>query len=263
MNTDARHVEIFKSLRQPDRSGLPKYQRLVNALLEAIKRGLWRPGDRLPAEDELTQMTPSSLGTVQRALRDLADQGLVVRQHGLGSFVAEKPRELQNPWHCRFMADDGVSVLPVYSKAIERVVVETTGPWTRYLGTESRDVMRLDRVISVNKEFKIFSRFFADRLLLKQLWETPMERLHGANFKQMIATQCQLPITDITHLVSIARFDDEVCEHITEPSGTSGLFMQAVARAGRDVCVYYQDFCIAPNPRALQFLENTPPENGV
>lgn len=263
MNTDTRHFEIFEALYQPDRSGLPKYQRLVNTMLEAIKRGLWRPGDRLPAEEELTQMTPYSLGTVQRALRDLADQGLVVRQHGLGSFVAEKPRELQNPWHCRFVADDGFSVLPIYSKAIQRVVVETTGPWTRYLGTENREVMRLDRVISVNNEFKVFSRFYADRLLLKRLWEMPMDRLHGANFKQMIAEQCQLPITDITHLVSIARFDDDACEHIDQSPETSGLFMQAVARAGRDVCVYYQEFCIAPNPRALQFLENTPASRGA
>lgn len=263
MNADARRLEIFETLRQPDRSGLPKYQRLVNALLEAIKRGLWRPGDRLPAEEELTEMTPFSLGTVQRALRDLAEQGLVVRQHGLGSFVAERPRELQDPWHCRFLADDGVSVLPIYTKAIQRVAVKEKGPWTRYLGNESREVMRLDRVISVNNEFKIFSRFYADRLLLKRLWEMPMDRLHGANFKQMITKQCQLPITEITHLVSIARFDAEACEHIEMPPETSGLFMQAVARAGRDVCVYYQEFYIAPNSRALQIPEQTPTSRGA
>src|SRR5438874_848951 len=100
MAAESRRMEVFDGLRQPDRSGVPKYQRLANALLDGISRGVWRPGDRLPAEEELTELTPYSLGTVQRALRDLADQGLVVRQHGLGSFVAEKPRQLQDPWHC-------------------------------------------------------------------------------------------------------------------------------------------------------------------
>jgi GntR family transcriptional regulator len=251
-------MELFAGLQQPDASGLPKYQRLVNTLVEAIRRGLWRPGDRLPAEEELTQMTPFSLGTVQRALRDLTDRGLVVRQHGLGSFVAERQRELENPWHCRFVeTDSSDSVLPIYSHAVQRMTVNERGPWTRYLGAQ-RDLMRLDRIIDVNHEFRISSRFYADRSLLKRLWDMPMERLHGANFKQVIARQCQLPITDIVHMVRTAEFDDEACAAIGVAAGTSGLFMQAVAHAGRAISVYYQEFFIAPNDRALQFPEHTP-----
>ncbi|VTU30461.1 GntR family transcriptional regulator [Variovorax sp. PBL-E5] len=256
MNANAQRLELFDVLKQPDRTGLPKYQRLANTLLDAIRRGLWRPGDRLPAEEELAQMTPFSLGTVQRALRDLADQGLVIRQHGLGSFVAEKPRQLQDPWHCRFLGDDGVTVLPIFSQAVQRATIRGDGPWTPYLGRQ--DVMRLDRIIDINGEFKIFSRFFADRTLLNRLWETPMDKLHGANFKKMIARQCQLPITDITHLVSIAPFDAESCERIAVAHDTTGLYMQAVARAGRDLCVYYQQFFIAPNQRVLVLPEHTP-----
>ena len=258
MSADTRRLELFEALRQPDRSGLPKYQRVANTLIEAIKRGVWRPGDRLPAEDELTEMTPFSLGTVQRALRNLTDQGLVVRQHGLGSFVADNPRELQDPWHCRFLGDDGVTVLPIYSQAIQRIAVRGTGPWTAYLGSERGEVMQLDRIISVNEEFKIFSRFYADRMLLKRLWEMPMERLNGANFKQVIAREGKLPITDITHLVRFAPFDAETCARIEVEPGNSGLFMQAVARAGSELCVYYQEFYIAPTARALVFPEQTP-----
>lgn len=235
---------------------MPKYQRLANTLVEAIRRGLWRPGDRLPAEDELAGMTPFSLGTVQRALRDLADQGLVVRQHGLGSYVAQRPRELENPWHCRFLDDDGESILPIYSRALQRRAVGEPGPWTACLGAGA-DVMRLDRLIDVNHEFGIFSRFYADRALLRRLWDMPMERLHGANFKHVIARHCHLPITDITHMVRQAVFDAEACAAIGSPQGTRGLFMQAVARAGRDLGVYYQEFFIAPNDRALQFPEHT------
>lgn len=256
MNANAQRLELFEVLRQPDRTGVPKYQRLVNTLLDAIRRGLWRPGDQLPTEEELAQMTPFSLGTVQRALRDLADQGLVIRQHGLGSFVAEKPRQLQDPWHCRFLGDDGVTVLPIFSQAVQRATSRGTGPWTPYIRTEN--VMRLDRIIDVNNEFKIFSRFYADRTLLNRLWETPMDKLHGANFKKMIARQCQLPITDITRLVSIARFDAESCERIGVAPDTSGLFMQAIARAGKEICVYYQQFFIAPNARVLVLPESTP-----
>lgn len=257
MKDDAPHAAVFDELRRPNRSGVPKYQRLANVLVDAISRGVWRPGDQLPAEEELTDLTPYSLGTVQRALRNLADQGLVVREHGLGSFVAEKPRQLQDPWHCRFVGDDGVTVLPIYSKAIDRAQVTGQGPWTRYLGAASRDVMQLDRIIDVNREFRIFSRFYADRLLLMRLWDTPMRLLHGANFKQLITQECQLPITQLTHFVRIERFDNEVCRVLELKPKTDGLFMQAVAHTGRNLAVYYQEFFIPPNRRSLQFLEQT------
>jgi GntR family transcriptional regulator len=104
---------VFAPLQHPDRSGKPKYVRVADTLVDAIRQGVWRPGDRLPAEEELTQLTPYSLGTVQKALKTLVDQGLVRRQHGLGSFVAAPSRELQDPWHCRFLISDEETVLPV------------------------------------------------------------------------------------------------------------------------------------------------------
>lgn len=254
MNTQVRGMEVFDALRMPDPINRPKYQRLADALVDAIRRGVWRPGDRLPAEEDLAGLTPFSLGTVQRALRDLTEQGLVVRMHGLGSFIAEAPRELQDPWHCRFLDDDGTTVLPIFSQAILRTPVKGEGPWNRYLG-ESANVMRLDRIITINDEFKIFSRFYADRLLLKRLWEMPMEKLNGANFKNVIIQQFKLPITDITHLVQLADFDAESCERVDVAHPHHGVYMQAIARAGRERCVYYQEFFLGPTTRALQFPE--------
>jgi GntR family transcriptional regulator len=258
MGVEARRLELFQALGQPDRSGRPKYQRLADTMVEAIKRGLWRPGDQLPAEDELTAMTPFSLGTVQRAMRDLAEQGLLVRQHGLGTFVAERPREIQKPWHCRFLADDGVTVLPVYSKTVHRVIVKEEGPWNLHLRSASGQVMRLDRVISINREFSVFSRFYGDRALLKKLWDLPMDRLDGVNFQQMLSESLKLPITDIKHLVAIAGFDGEAARHVGVEPGAPGIFLRAVAHAGRDLCVYYQEFSIPRSERSLEIPEHTP-----
>lgn len=255
MKSDETRPEIFDTLRHPDRSGRPKYQRLADALLEAVKQGYWRPGDRLPAEQELTELTPYSLGTVQRAIRNLADQGLIVRQHGLGNFIADPSRQMEDPWHCRFLAEDG-SLLPIFTQAVERVAVTKPGPWTEFMGP-SAAVMRLDRIISVNDEFRIFSRFYCDRTVLKRLWNMPLSRLHGANFKHVIAEESRLPITEITHLVRMTRFEAETCERIGVGPRTLGLFMQAIARAGTDTCVYYQEFFIPPNERALKFPEHT------
>lgn len=256
MIENVRLVEVFKPLWRPDSSGLPKYQRLTNVMLAALKRGFWRPGDRLPAEQELVELTRFSLGTVQRALSTLVDQGVLVRRHGLGSFIAERPRRIQDPGFCRFLDDDCANVLPIYSALVRREMVEGEGSWTPFLGSDG-PIMQLDRIVTVNDEFKLYSRFFADRLLLKRLWETPMRRLNGANFTQMISNECHLPIREIVHLVRIERFDAEICEVIEVEQGAAGLFVQTIGKAGRDLCVYYQEFCIPATSRPLQFSEQT------
>jgi len=67
---------------------LPKYLRLSNAILNLIEAGEMRPGDKLPPECTLAGALPASLGTVQKALGHLKTLGVVVRDHGRGTFVA-------------------------------------------------------------------------------------------------------------------------------------------------------------------------------
>ncbi|MDQ8031693.1 MAG: GntR family transcriptional regulator [Bordetella sp.] len=256
MNTRDRRIEAFDALHLPDPSNRPKYQRLADTLVDAVRRGIWQPGDRLPAEEDLARLTPYSLGTVQRALRDLAEQGLVVRVHGLGSFIAEAPRQIHDPWHCRFLDDDGSTVLPIFSQAVLRSPAEGRGPWNRYLGDTSR-VMRLDRIITINDEFRISSRFYADKQLLKRLWAMPMEKLNGANFKKVIVQEFKLPITGISHLVQMAAFDEPTCERVGVPYPHKGMYMQAIAHAGKEQCVYFQEFFLGPTERMLEFPDTS------
>ncbi len=245
---------IFSALFLPDRSGLPKHQRLTNALLDAIESGAWGPGDKLPTEEEIVQRTPYSLGTVQRALRNLAEQGVIVKQHGLGNFVADSSRKVEEPWHCRFLADDQRSFLPLYTKALRREKESGQGPWTPHLGTEA-SLMRIDRTIDVNHEFMIYGRFYANRQLLKNLWQIKLEQLDGMNFKDVIIRDFKLPITEIVHLVSYTEFDEEVCAHLSLPIGTQGMLVQAIAYSGKVRCAYYQEFYVPPNKRSLSFPE--------
>src|SRR5699024_8200938 len=252
----------FKPLWKPDTTGIPKYKRVLNAMMEAIKSGIWEPGSKLPPEDDLAKLTPFSLGTVQRALRALSAQGLITRHHGLGSFVTQRPRRLENPWHCRFLADNNEDIVPIYSKAIKRELMNEYGPWSKHLGS-SDTVVQLDRIINVNDEFNVYSRFYAKAELLKIIWELPFEELHGANVKKLIGTRYQLPITEILHQVSVKQFDQYICKKINIGTNSFGLFMQAIARAGTEFTVYYQEFFIPPGKRALRFFENTPAPNQV
>jgi GntR family transcriptional regulator len=243
--------DLFEALRQPSRTGQPKYARLSDALLDAITAGVWKPGDKLPSEEELAEMTPFSLGTVQRALRQLSEQGIVIRQHGLGSFVAKTDLKMEDPWHCRFLDDIGQHPLPIYSTAVKRESVTEPGAWCRYFPKAGEHAIRIDRVISVNNEFNILSRFFTDRRQLPALWEKPLPTLHGVNFKRLIMRESNMLITRIDHLVRALRFEDAVAQTLQLPPPATGIFLQAGAYMGRDTCVYYQEFFIPPTERTL------------
>ena len=75
---------------------VPLYHQLKEILLREIQTGRIRPGDRLPSEEGLAATYDVSLITVRRTLGDLAAAGLLRRERGRGTFVAQPP-VLQGP----------------------------------------------------------------------------------------------------------------------------------------------------------------------
>lgn len=67
----------------------PLYQTVKEHVLTGITDGSLAPGARVPSEQELVNALGVSRMTANRALRELAAEGYVVRTQGLGSFVAE------------------------------------------------------------------------------------------------------------------------------------------------------------------------------
>ena len=70
----------------------PVYLQIKNLIEKRIDSGEWRAGQKLPSENDLVNALEVSRMTINRALRELTQQGLVERVHGIGSFVAERPR---------------------------------------------------------------------------------------------------------------------------------------------------------------------------
>src|SRR6476620_3854926 len=70
----------------------PQYLKVKNHLREGIASGHWVAGDLLPSEAELVGLFEVSRMTVNRALRELHQEGLIERLQGVGTFVAQLHR---------------------------------------------------------------------------------------------------------------------------------------------------------------------------
>jgi DNA-binding GntR family transcriptional regulator len=70
-----------------------KYERIERDIKERIDRGELRPGDWVRSEAEMVQQFQVSKMTVKTAMNRLADEGVVVRIQGKGSFVAPRAKD--------------------------------------------------------------------------------------------------------------------------------------------------------------------------
>jgi GntR family transcriptional regulator len=68
-----------------------QWARVAARVREAIIAGAWQPGQLIPGELALMELYNVARGTVQRALRQLREEGVIVTQHGQGSYVAVVP----------------------------------------------------------------------------------------------------------------------------------------------------------------------------
>jgi DNA-binding GntR family transcriptional regulator len=243
--------ELMDKFAHPGLPGVAKYAQLRETLTSAIRGGHWKPGSQLPPERELVQLTGFSLGTVQRALRELAEQGLLVRTQGSGTYVAEGRAAIDEPMYLRFLGGDGEpAFLPLYPKVLARKRIAERGPWSEWLRESAGRVVRITRRISVNGEFHLFNRFYFSADRFPGIASAPLSTLDGANLKQLLANEVNVPVTKVRQRVSFVRFPEEAAAAAGVKPGTRGLLLESAAMGGREPLYFLESF-IPPNERRL------------
>ena len=69
-------------------SGLPLYKEVKRQIVQALSAGEWKPGDMIPSEKQLCARYGVSIGTLRKAIDELAAENILVRHQGRGTFVA-------------------------------------------------------------------------------------------------------------------------------------------------------------------------------
>lgn len=233
-------------------ASLPLHARLRAAMVGNINAGHWTAGERLPTEAELAAATGLSAGTVQRALHTLTADGIVRRRQGSGSYVAETHHRIDDVAHCRFLGDDGKTLLPVFSRALSRRAWRRAGPWSRHFDAKRAEVVRVDRVLNVNGEFDVYSRFFFDGLRFQGLATRPLGELAGTNFKVLLREEAQVRAGALSQTLQQVAVPADVGSHIgVEPDAMVSLLeIVRHANGGGDV-VYFQQMFVPPVARKL------------
>jgi len=83
----------------------PLYLKVKRHILDNIGSGKWATSARVPSENDIVKSFGVSRMTANRALRELRDEGVLVRVAGVGSFVADRQAHA-HPLEIRSIADE-------------------------------------------------------------------------------------------------------------------------------------------------------------
>lgn len=144
------------------------YVQVIERLKQDIESGVFKENEKLPSEFKLAEMLGVSRATLREALRVLEEDRVIIRKHGVGTFV--------NP---RTVFSSGIEQLTSISTMIRQADLEpgtdildiSTTPLSgkmkeRFHAEEGETLVKIKRIRTANGEPVVYC---IDHLLLKNL----------------------------------------------------------------------------------------------
>lgn len=125
----------------------PLYLQLKKQLLENISAGVYSKGQKIPTENELAQIFSVSRITVRKALKELEQEGLLVRHQGKGTFVTDHSLRRDISHNSSFTEICSSTGLTPGGRTIKSVFEDATPSDVKELGVEPESkVIALERI---------------------------------------------------------------------------------------------------------------------
>ena len=249
---------FFNRYKNNTLGSMPKYLQLKEAIVSAIEDGYWESGTQIPAETEITRVTPFSLGTVQKALKVLEAEGTIERRQGYGTFISKK---MFDPFHCRFVEKGSENFISISPIIVGRKTIKRDTSWARLISSEDDELIQIDRIINVCDKFSVYNKFYLQALKFPYFLEIPIEKLHGVNIKKQLRKIYNIAITKSSNFISMAIFPDEICEALKIQTRTQGLLYEIISSSGKNNPVYFSELYVPPTDLKLFISDQShPPE---
>ena len=237
---------------------LPKHARLRAAIVDAVRAGELPVGTKMAGERELSAELGLSLGTTQKALGRLMDEGFLVRRQGHGTFVGSVRRPVAGSWHFRFTAPGGGPELPVFATVVERELVRDSGPWSIALGPDPKGYVRIRRSLDVDGRFTCCSDIYLAAGRFGRLLRMAEKRLVDTNLKSILDSEFSAPTLQSEGLANVQQFDAEDARLIGVPPRSWGLRIDIVGRSFGRAAISFQQMLVPPTPYSLKLDFNPP-----
>ena len=221
-----------------DRRPLPIQVR--DRIWETAQSGAFRPGEKLPSEEELAARFGVSRATVREALKILEEEHVILCRHGVGRFLAPDPSGVLSDDITRLKSVTELSrglgittstrVLSLHEEPANETVRERLG-----LEPGSTAVV-LERVRLARREPIIYSiDIFPRRLAVGELRAKDLQ----GSLVQVMEEQWGTHMTYSKATISAVVLDGALSERIAVPSGMPWILLEQVSYGPQDRPILY------------------------
>ena len=160
------------SIASPTPTG-PLYRSVQAALTRKLAAGVWKPGEAIPSEAVLAREFNVSIGTLRKAVDELAAGNILVRQQGRGTFVAthSDDRTLFHFFHIARKGGDGARELPVHESLSFRTGKASAAEAAQLSVGVGTPVQRMENVLKLGARPVIFDSITVPSALFAGLTE--------------------------------------------------------------------------------------------
>ena len=196
--------------------GQSRYGALAAALKARVVSGEWPPASALPAEQTLATEHCVALGTLRRALELLADQGLIERLHGRGTFVRAGMTGATMMRFFRF--GEGTGEVPV-SHIVARQPLIAPAEVARRLGLARGDAaLHLLRLRSMSGQPCVLEDIWLPLPLFEPLADSEVSAW-GDLLYPLYASRCGVHIHRAVDEISFTALTAPQARHLLLPAG--------------------------------------------
>jgi len=219
----------------------PLYQQARQHLLGLIENGTYQPGDRLPSEVDLADQLGISRPTLREALLRLEQEGVVSRQHGVGTFVSSRTPILEAGLEVlesleRQAHRIGLKTEVVYLDVVERPATSEELSMLSLPSDEPMGVLSVDRVVAVAGQSVAYLKDVVPQTYLRR--EDLGEYFGGSVLDVFLQRAGPLPVTSRTQIVAEGA-EPHVASRLGVPQGTALLKLTGQLYSGDENVLDY------------------------
>ena len=219
----------------------PLYRRVQAALTRRLAAGAWKPGEAIPSEARLAREFGVSIGTLRKAVDELAAGNILVRQQGRGTFVAthSEDRTLFHFFHIAKKGGASARELPVHELLSFRPAKAAPAEAVALGIGAGTPVLRMENVLKLGQQPVIFDGIVVPAALFKGLTETIYRGREGTIYG-LYQARFGINVIRISERLSAETAPPAAARALRLPAATPVLVVKRVAYTYNDTPVEYR-----------------------
>ncbi len=207
---------------------MPKYLQISAWLKELIKTKRYKAGEKLPSEVELSKLCGVHRNTLRQAISELTSVGLVRKERGTGTFIANPaPTELRHKLEriastTELMQDKGITQ---YSKIL--------GKQVKIANTEITEALQLgsNKKVIVVRRVRIGDGtpyIYEESHLPYDLFKTILKMDLSGSMYKIISKNFNIVLARSKQTIGAVNLDSKIAKILHLPENSAGIFMESI-----------------------------------